>query len=472
MKIYNSLSGELEDLKTIAEQDGKTGDEAKELKMYVCGPTVYDRGHIGHGRSAVAFDVIRKYLEYKGYNVKYVMNITDIDDKMIKRADERGISVSELTKEVEPMYLDDYRALGIRDADEYPHATQYIEAMVEMIKKLEADGHTYVLDDGVYYDVTTFKDYGKLSGQNLDELQAGARVDVKDAKKNPQDFVLWKLAKDNEPYDDYWDSPWGEGRPGWHIECSAMTWKTLGDKFDIHGGGLDLKFPHHECEIAQTEGALGAGTFAKYWMHNGFINIDNEKMSKSLDNFFTLEEVFAKYHPQVIRMFYLGTHYRSPINYSLESLNHVRAALGRLHDFVRNLRAGYEDLPDGEATVGLDDLQKFEEFMDNDFNVSGALGVLFELVKNMNSLRAEGKLNKSDIDNVEELLKKMDQVFGVIFSPEEQTIDEDIEKLIREREEARKNKDFAKADKIRDDLAAEGIVLEDTPKGVLWKREL
>ncbi|MBP9770953.1 cysteine--tRNA ligase, partial [Candidatus Gracilibacteria bacterium] len=335
IKIYDTLTAKKVDFVPLDE--GKVG-------IYVCGPTVYDSAHLGHGRSAVSFDVIRRYFIYRGYEVKYVSNYTDIDDKMINRANQEGISVKELSDKVIPIYAKDYGALGVMVPDVQPLATDHVPEMIELIQGLEKQGFTYVLDDGVYYEVAKFTEYGKLSKQKLEDLRVGSRVEVKDGKKSPYDFVLWKFKKEGEPS---WSSPWGEGRPGWHIECSAMTWKHLGEKFDIHGGGLDLTFPHHECEIAQSEPVFGKGSFSKYWMHNGFINVDNEKMSKSLGNFFTLKEIFEKYDPKVVRFMFLQTHYRNPVNFSNVLLDQAKAGLSRLHDFVRNLNALLDAADDG-----------------------------------------------------------------------------------------------------------------------------
>lgn len=451
MKIFDTKSG-----KKVEFEPRISG----QVGMYVCGPTVYDHGHLGHGRSAVSFDVIRRYFEYKGYKVKFVSNYTDIDDKMINRANEEGVSVENLAERIIPEYEADYGALGIRRPDVQPKATEHIPEIIEMVKRLEAAGATYVLDDGVYFDVSKFEAYGELSGQKLEELQMGARVDVKESKRNPYDFVLWKFKKDGEPF---WPSPWGDGRPGWHIECSAMTWKHLGESFDIHGGGLDLVFPHHECEVAQSQGCFGHGTFARYWMHNGFINVDNEKMSKSLGNFFTLKEIFAKYDPQVVRFMFLQTHYRNPVNFSDKLLDQAKAGLERLHGFVRRLE-GFKST-DAEYSSFV---KEFEEFMDNDFDTSGALGAIFDLVKEVNIGMDSGvAVNAGEILSE---LRKIDAVLGVIFPITEVSIDSEIEALIKEREEARANKDFGKSDRIRDDLLKRGIVLEDSAGGTIWKK--
>ncbi|MBI4235015.1 cysteine--tRNA ligase [Candidatus Peregrinibacteria bacterium] len=459
MKIFSSNLGKKVDLKPLA--DGKVG-------MYVCGPTVYDLAHLGHGRSAVSFDVMRRYFLFKGYDVKYVSNYTDIDDKMINRAEEEKISVAELAERIIPEYEKDYAALGIMKPDVLPRATEYIEEMIEIIRRLEGLGHTYLLDDGVYFDVATFEDYGKFSGQNLDELKMGARVDVKEGKRNPQDFVLWKFKKEGEPF---WTSQWGEGRPGWHIECSAMSFKNLGEQFDIHGGGLDLKFPHHECEVAQSLCAFGSGNFAKYWLHNGFINVDNVKMSKSLGNFFTLRDIFSKYKPQVVRLMYLQTHYRNPINFSAELLDQAKAGLERIHTFVMCLKVDYEKLPQGNGgeLYGEKCLEDFVYYMDDDFNTSGALEAVFSLIFHINSLRCFRTLTKDEVDSAESALKSVDKVLSLIFF-EEEALSSDIEALIEEREEARKAKNFKRSDEIRDQLLKEGIVLEDTSFGTVWKR--
>ncbi len=472
LKIYNSKTREKEIFEPI--EEGK-------VSMYVCGPTVYDRAHLGHGRSAVAFDVIRKYFEYKGYKVKFVSNYTDIDDKMINRAKDERISVKELAEKIIPEYQADYGALCVKTPDVQPKATEYIDEMIDLIKKLEDGNYIYVIEgDGVYFNVEAFKNYGQLSGQSLEDLKMGARVDVNEGKKNPYDFALWKFKKEGEPF---WKSPWGDGRPGWHIECSAMSFKNLGRVFDIHGGGLDLKFPHHECELAQSEAALGDGSFAKYWIHNGFIQVDNEKMSKSLGNFFTLKEIFEKYDPLVVRFMFLQTHYRNPINFSHVLLDQAKAGLERIRDFVRNLKIWSEDksLPKNvwdsnlnlvkQRVVGKDEFfGKFNELMDEDFDTSGALGVIFELIKSVNGLKNVNKLTKEEVDETLDFLHKVDEVLGVIFIEKKEEISNDIEILIKEREDARKNKDFKKSDEIRDELKNKGIELEDTPKGTIWKK--
>lgn len=408
------------------------------VKMYVCGPTVYDSAHLGHGRSAVAFDLIRRYFEFSGYDVNFVFNTTDIDDKMIKRANEEGISVSELADRIIPMYREDYSALNVKAPTHNPKATEYIDEMIQIIQKLEEKGATYVLDDGVYFDITTFADYGKLSHQRLDELNAGARVEERNDKRNHQDFVLWKFKKEAEPF---WSSPWGDGRPGWHIECSAMSASILGETFDIHGGGLDLKFPHHECEIAQSETANSC-CFARYWMHNGYITVDQEKMSKSLGNFFTLRDIFKKYDPRVVRFFLLGTHYRSPIEFSDSALEQARASLKGLDEAFLS--------DSGEGTVDEELISSVSERMNSDFDLAGAWGKIFEWLKTKPS-------------GVRLTLTKLNdflQVFPVDF-----VVSEEAAKLLEQRDLARSNKDWPAADVLRDQLKALGYELKDGAEG-------
>lgn len=448
LKIKNTLTGKKEEFKSLVE--GR-------VSVYVCGPTVYDVGHLGHGRSAVCFDVVRRYLKYSGYDVLFVSNYTDIDDKMINRAREEGVSVPELADRIIPKYEEDYAALGILAPDEAPRATSYIPQMVEFIKLMEKAGATYVIDgDGVYFDVSKAPGYGKLSGQKLEDLKIGARVAENEAKRNPYDFVVWKFAKEGEPK---WPSPWGEGRPGWHLECSVMSWKLLGEKFDIHGGGGDLTFPHHECEIAQSESVFGRGSFARYWMHNGFITTNKQKMSKSLGNFFTLRDVLGKYSGQVVRLMFLQTHYANPIEFSEDLLEQAKASLARVHDFLRNLRAssGAEKAELGPF------VEKFKEAMDNDFDTSGALSVLFDLIKYV------GFDTSYEKESILKLLERMDEVLDVIFAEDEE-VDSEVEALIKDREKARLEKDFAKADEIRNDLLKRGIELDDTPNGTIWKK--
>ncbi len=441
IQIYDSLRGEKTEL---TKQPGET------VKMYVCGPTVYDLAHLGHGRSAVAFDVVRRFLEFSGYKVIFTFNTTDIDDKMIERAARENITVDELAARIIPEYEADYGALGVMTPTHNPRATEYVEPMVELIKTLEQKGHTYVLEDGVYFDITTFQDYGKLSHQNLAELNAGARVEERTDKRNHQDFVLWKFKKEGEPF---WPSPWGDGRPGWHIECSAMSSQLLGDTFDIHGGGLDLKFPHHECEIAQSEAATGK-TFANIWMHNGYITVNAEKMSKSLGNFFTLREIYKSYHPRVVRFFLLGTHYRSPIEYSIEMLEQARASLKGLDDFYLKHLDGSDE---SKNEVDQDLLRAFSEKMQNDFDVAGALAEVYEWT-NRATKNIQGTLERINL---------VLQVLPVGFS-----VTAEQQALIAARAEARAAKDWTKSDALRDELAASGIEVEDSKEGSFIKPKI
>jgi cysteinyl-tRNA synthetase len=439
IQIYDSLRGE-----KVAFHK-KPGDS---VGMYVCGPTIYDFAHLGHGRSAVAFDLVRRFLVYSGYEVSFVFNYTDIEDKMIKRAAEEGITVKALADRIGPYYDEDYAKLGILPPDHNPYATDFIPEMIQVIQSLEEKGHTYLLEDGVYFDISSFKDYGKLSHQKLDELEAGARVDAHESKRNHQDFVLWKFKKEGEPS---WSSPWGEGRPGWHIECSAMNSTLLGKSFDIHGGGLDLKFPHHECEIAQSEGAFEQ-EMCQIWMHNGYITVNEEKMSKSLNNFFTLRDIFKQYHPRVVRFFLLGTHYRSPIEYNDDMLVQARNTLKRLDDFYLLNKDG-SDESKGEVDEVV--CRGFYEKMANDFDVAGALSVIFEWINSAPSINVQGTLER-----INQVLNVMPLDFEL--TGQQQT-------LVDQRAKARNNKDWGKSDALRDQLAEMGIELEDRPEGPLAK---
>lgn len=451
LKVFNTLTRSLGDFKEI--EEGK-------VKIYLCGPTVYDVGHLGHARSAVAFDVIRKYFIYKGYDVTFVSNYTDIDDKMINRANAENISVKELAEKIIPEYVKDYGALGIMEADVHPKATETISEMVEMINILIEKKIAYVIDDGVYFDVSKQEGYCKLSGQKTESLQAGARIKVDKNKCNPNDFALWKFKKEGEPS---WDAPFGEGRPGWHIECSAMSKKYLGQPFDIHGGGADLIFPHHEDEIAQSEACYDT-QFCNYWLHNGFVKIDDEKMSKSLNNFFTIKEILAEYNPKVVRFFLVSTHYRAPINFSDTVLDQSKEGLKRIWDFVRLLDE--ISVIEGESAddVLSDAKKKFEESMNNDFETSGAIAAVFELINRINPLIAENKLSESDATHVRELLYEFDKVLGFII-PDDDLIPQEIWDLAHARVDARKNKDFELADKLRDEIKSKGYVVEDKKNG-------
>ncbi|KKR06999.1 MAG: cysteinyl-tRNA synthetase, cysteinyl-tRNA synthetase [Candidatus Peregrinibacteria bacterium GW2011_GWC2_39_14] len=457
MKIYNTLKKKKQEFKPIKEG---------EVKMYVCGPTVYDLGHLGHGRAATVFDMIRKYLEYKGNEVNFVTNYTDIDDKMINRAKEKGISVSELAAQIIPEYERDFAAIGIKPATKQTRATDYIQPMVELIKKLEEVGAAYELKDGVYFDIKKFKKYGKLSGQSLKDLQMGARVDVNEEKRNPQDFVLWKFEKPDEPS---WDSPWGKGRPGWHLECSAMVKKELGETIDIHGGGQDLIFPHHECEVAQSEAANGCD-FANFWVHNGFVNINKEKMSKSLHNFITLRDVLNKYSGQVLRLFYLQKHYRAPLDFSEEALEQAKNGLKRVHDFSLKLVQAEGDGGNFETTPksAIEKfVKKFEKAMDDDFETPSALAALFDFISDVNKVLEKG-LNQKSKSEILAVLKRVDEVLGIVFSVEK--IPLEVVSLANERLIERKNRNFARSDELRKEIVVKGYDIEDTKDGFILKK--
>ena len=461
LKIFNSLSNKKEEF--IPVNDNL-------VNFYLCGPTVYDSAHIGHGRSSTAFDLIRRYLVYKGYKVNFVSNYTDIDDRMIERANERKISVSDLAEEIIPVYEEDYLKLKILKPDHQPRATEYIPQIIELIKKLETSGAAYLLDDGVYFDISKFPEYGKLSKQKMEDLHNGVRVELNENKRNFQDFVLWKKEKPGEPS---WDSPWGKGRPGWHIECSAMSSTLLGDTIDIHGGGADLMFPHHECEIAQSETASHK-LFVKYWIHNAFLTINKEKMSKSLGNFITLNAALKKYSGGVIRYLYMQTHYRSPINFSDDLIEHAKQGLERIHDFVR---AVLREKPQGQLQSEVkhyieQSRKKFEKGMDNDFDTSEALAAVYDLIKNINIFDKSKKLNLSDQKAIIEYLTGIDTVFAIIIPEKEGQLDKVLLDLINEREQARKNKNWKRSDEIRDLLLEKDIELEDTSSGTIWKKKV
>lgn len=458
LQIFNSLSREKETFEPL--QPNKIG-------MYVCGVTVYDYCHIGHGRTYVAFDVIIRYLRWRGFDVRYIRNITDIDDKIIKRAQENGEHYQALVARFTEAMHEDFDALGIGRPDLEPRATENIPGIIAIVEALIARGYAYVGDNGdVYYQVGKFAHYGCLSHQNLEQLQAGARVDVAEAKRDPLDFVLWKAAKPGEPS---WSSPWGEGRPGWHIECSAMVQETLGTVFDIHGGGSDLQFPHHENEIAQSQGAHGHDTFARYWLHTGMVQVDREKMSKSLGNFFTIREVLAKYPSEVVRYFLLAGHYRSQVNYTTENLESARAALERFYTALKELPAA------AEGEVGRNFVERFCAAMDDDFNNPEALAVLFDLAREINRQRA---LDISVAASLAATLKSLGGVLGILQQDPVAFLQggdndeeaKEIEALIVARREARAAKNWAESDRIRDELNARGIVLEDGPNGTTWRR--
>jgi len=461
MRIFDTLRKKKVELEPL---------EKGKVKIYLCGPTVYDYGHLGHGRSVVVFDLLRRFLEYKGYQVTFVRNWTDIDDKTIERAQKEGITVKELTSRFIQIYNEDFEKLNIKEPDYDPKPTDYIEEIIDMIIKLFDLGHAYILKDGVYYDISTFPEYGKLSGQNLEELRGGARVEVLEGKRNPGDFVLWKFEKPGEPS---WPSPWGRGRPGWHIECSAMSVKILGSSFDIHCGGQDLTFPHHEDEIAQARGA--GYEFARYWMHNAFLNIDNEKMSKSLGNFFTLRQIFTKYQPSVVRFFLLSAHYRNPLNFSEDSLNQAKSALERYNDFIMRVQGveGKGKEKKGESVDGLIEQARrgFDQGLEDDLNISQALASLAEFIKRVNIMIDRERLCSGDAEKVLSFLKEINNVLGV-FRLEKGILSRDIEELIEKRARARKEKNYKEADRIRDFLLERGIVLEDTKQGTRWKQKV
>ena len=468
MKIYNTLTKKKEEFVPIT---------PGEVKMYVCGPTVYNLIHIGNARPMIVFDTVRRYFEHKGYKVNYVSNFTDVDDKIIKKAIEEGVDAEVISERYIAECKKDMASLNVRPATVHPQATQEICGMLEMIQKLIDDGHAYVADDGtVYYRVRSFRDYGKLSHKNLDDLEGGKRsllVSGEDQKEDPLDFVLWKPRKEGEPY---WESPWCNGRPGWHIECSVMSKKYLGDEIDIHAGGEDLIFPHHENEIAQSEAANGK-PFAHYWMHNAFLNIDNRKMSKSAGNFFTVRDIITKYDPQVLRFFMLSAHYRSPLNFSAELMEAAKNGLERILTAVSNLNFLLSKAEDREMTEEEKKLleeakvytTRFDEAMDDDFNTADAIAAIFELVKFINT-NTNGESSKAYLSALHEQIRELSDVCGLIVDQKEEMLDADIEKLIEERQAARKAKDFARADAIRGELLEKGIVLEDTREGVKWKR--
>ncbi len=467
MKVYNTLSRQKEEFVPL---------EAGKVKMYVCGPTVYNLIHIGNARPMMVFDTVRRYMEYKGYEVNYVSNFTDVDDKIIKKAVEEGVSAQEISQRYIEECKKDMAAMNVRPATVHPLATQEISGMLEMISTLVDKGFAYAVEDGtVYFRTRKFKEYGKLSHKNLDDLQAGHR-DIKvtgEDKEDSLDFVLWKPKKEGEPY---WESPWCNGRPGWHIECSVMAKKYLGEEIDIHAGGEDLIFPHHENEIAQSEACNGK-IFAKYWIHNGFLNIDNKKMSKSEGNFFTVREIAEKYNLQVLRFFMLSAHYRSPLNFSAELMEAAKNGLERILNAAQNLQhlqknTAVDMMTQEEAEIFAGSeafVEKFEKSMDDDFNTADAISAVFELVKYCNTNVTE-ESSRELLEKLYQRLESLCDVLGLILAKEEEILDEEIEKLIAERQAARKEKNFARADEIRDILSEKGIILEDTREGVKWKR--
>ncbi|ALP89029.1 MULTISPECIES: cysteine--tRNA ligase [Clostridium] len=464
MRLYNSLTRQKEEFVPIV---------PGEVKMYVCGPTVYNYFHIGNGRTFIIFDTIRRYLEYRGYKVTFIQNFTDIDDKMINKANAEGITVKELGDKFIDEYYQDADGLQVKRATINPRATEYIDEVVEFVKDLIDRGFAYEIDGDVYFSTKKFEEYGKLCGQNLEDLQSGARISVDERKKDPMDFAVWKSQKPGEPA---WESPWGLGRPGWHIECSCMAKKLLGDTIDIHGGGMDLKFPHHENEIAQSEAVTGQ-KFANYWMHAAFVNVDNKKMSKSENNFVTAREALKKYNSDVIRFLMLSGHYRTQINFSAELLDSAKSSVERLYNCVNNLENLINEVNRKEANdsekaylKSLDKhREKFIEKMDDDFNTADGISVIFDLIKDINnnvSIDSSSELCEGALN----LIRELGSPLGILQKTEEKSLEVEIQELIDKRQEARKNRDFALADKIRDDLKARNIILEDTPQGVRWKK--
>ena len=471
MKVYNTLTRKKEEFVPL---------EDNKVKMYVCGPTVYNLIHIGNARPMICFDTVRRYLEYKGYDVNYVSNFTDVDDKIIKKANEEGVSAEEISTRYIAECKKDMAGMNIKPATTHPLATQEIPGMIDMIQTLIDKGYAYEKNGTVYYRTRKFEGYGKLSKKNIDELEAGHRDDAhqlkvsgEDEKEDPLDFVLWKPKKEGEPY---WDSPWSQGRPGWHIECSVMSKKYLSDEIDIHAGGEDLIFPHHENEIAQSEAANGV-PFSKYWMHNAFLNIDNKKMSKSMGNFFTVREISEEYDLQVLRFFMLNAHYRNPINFSRELMESAKNSLDRIITSVDNLKHLIANGKQGDMTEeekGLLDktkefYDKFDNAMDDDFNTADAISAVFELVKYVNS-NSSSDNTTAYLTALKEKITTLTDVLGLIVDKKEEMLDSEIDELIARRQQARKDKNFALADQIRDELLSKGIILEDTREGVRWKR--
>ena len=463
IKLFNTLTREKENFKPI---------ESGKLKMYVCGPTVYNYIHIGNARPAIVFDTVRRYFEYKGYEVDYVLNFTDVDDKIIQAAEESGEDVRTLADRFIDAYLADVQALGVKRATYHPRVTETMDEIIDFIQGLVDKGYAYEVEGDVYFKPRSFEGYGKLSQQSIDELRVGARIQVGEKKDDPLDFALWKQAKDGEVA---WDSPWGEGRPGWHIECSAMAKKYLGETIDIHAGGQDLTFPHHENEIAQSE-SMNDQPFANYWMHNGYINIDNEKMSKSLGNFVLTKDLIDQHDPQVLRFFMLSVHYRHPINFTEELLDSAKISLERIKTAYHNLEHRKQ------TSMNLADNQEewlakikqftldFEKEMDDDFNTANAISVLFDLAKEANIYLAEEQTHTSILEAFQDTIVTLLGILGIDLEEEQELLDEEIEVLIEERNEARKNKDYQRADEIRDLLKDKSIILEDTAQGVRWKR--
>ena len=463
MKIFNTLTRSKEEFKPI--EEGK-------VKIYACGPTVYNFIHIGNARPLCVFDVLRRFLEYIGYDVRFVQNFTDIDDKIIKRANEEGLTYKEVSEKYIEEFWKDVKGMNVREATVHPKATENIDEIIDIVSTLIDKGYAYAVDGDVYFSPSKFKEYGKLSHQPLEDLEAGARIMVGEVKKEPMDFALWKSAKPGEPY---WESPWGHGRPGWHIECSAMVRRYLGKTIDIHCGGQDLIFPHHENEIAQSECCNGV-PFAHYWMHNGYINVDNVKMSKSLGNFFTVRDVAEKYGYEPIRFLMISSHYRSPINYSTDIIEQCKASLARLYNCRDGLDFALEKAEDGAVSDELLAMfdkrrQQFIDAMSDDLNTADAIAALFELVRDINSNVIAANANKGSVEEAIKVFDELAGVLGLVYDRKKDSLDDEIEALIEQRTQARKDRNWAEADRIRDELKAKGIVLEDTAQGVKWHRE-
>ena len=463
MKIFNTLTRTKEELKTV--EEGK-------VKIYACGPTVYNFIHIGNARPLCVFDVLRRFLEYIGYDVRFVQNFTDIDDKIIKRANEENLTYKQVSEKYIEEYWKDVKGMNVREATVHPKATENIDEIIDIVSTLIEKGYAYAVDGDVYFSPSKFGEYGKLSHQPLEDLEAGARIMVGEVKKEPMDFALWKSAKPGEPY---WESPWGHGRPGWHIECSAMVRRFLGNTIDIHCGGQDLIIPHHENEIAQSECCNGV-PFANYWMHNGYINVDNVKMSKSLGNFFTVRDVAEKYGYEPIRFLMISSHYRSPINYSTDIIEQCKASLARLYTCRDSLDFALENAAEGEADSDILAMfdkrrQQFVEAMSDDLNTADAIAALFELVRDINSNVIAANANKGTVDAAIKVFDELADVLGLVYNRKKEDLDSEIEALIEQRTQARKDRNWAEADRIRDELKAKGIVLVDTAQGVKWHRE-
>jgi cysteinyl-tRNA synthetase len=461
LKVYNTLSRSMEEFKPM-----KKG----EVKMYVCGPTVYGPGHIGHARTYIAFDIIRRYFEYLGFKVYYVVNITDVHDDMIKQANKEDITIFELAEKNIPLFLKDLDALGIKKPDKMPRVTEHIKEIIEMVKVLQENGFAYETEDGVYFKISKFKNYGKLSRIKIKKSIGGTRVETdKYDKENPMDFALWKKAKPGEVF---WESPWGKGRPGWHIECSAMSTKYLGKQFDIHGGAVDLVFPHHENEICQSEACYGVAPFVRYWLHAGFLTVNGEKMSKSLGNFITIPELLRKHNPKAFRFFIASLHYRSRIDYNEEAVQRAEKNLEKWNEFIQNLK----EIKNGNNNPEIKNLvgsakENFVKWMNEDFNLPNAWAVLYEFQSKINYLISQKNISEENAKEVLVFLRELNSIFGFFsFEKEEVALDKEIEKLIMQRESLRKEKKFKEADKIRDELKTKGIELLDTPTGVKWKK--